>query len=57
MSGISFQALQECWSYVYEETLAIMCGDEPPNEAQVAIARQDADSAMTRFKEYLERKK
>ena len=57
MSGISFQALQECWTYVYEETLAIMCGDEPPNEAQVAIARQDADSAMTRFKEYLERKK
>ena len=52
--NISFQELQSCWQYVYDERIGIMAEGEPPNEAQVAIAREEADAAMRRLKEELE---
>lgn len=51
---ISFQQLKEHWQYIYDERIGIMTEGDPPNEAQVAIARDEADAAMRRLKEELE---
>lgn len=55
--SIPFQVLKDHWQYTFDERIGIMTEGDPPNEAQVAIARQEADEAAQRLKVELENKK
>lgn len=39
--------LQNEWDYRYTERIGIMCGTEEPTEEQKAIAKKEADEAVT----------